>query len=60
MVIMARPPKKPPEHDEDTVAEWPVIRTYTDKNGIFVRVYKTAWAAASSNKFSVRPKGITL
>jgi hypothetical protein len=50
---MARKPKIQ-EDAEDTA--WPVIDSYTTKDGLLVKVYQAAWAVAGSNPFDVRPK----
>lgn len=54
---MARKSKNLPDNDEDAAPEWPAINSYTDKDGLVIRVFKAAYAVAGSNKFSVRPKG---
>lgn len=53
---MARRPKDLPEADNDMATDWPVTETYTNKDGIIVKVYKAAHAVMSSNKFSARPR----
>lgn len=55
---MARKPKKPLDDAEDTATEWPVIDSYTTEDGLLVKVYKTAHAVMTSNKFSVRPRNM--
>ena len=56
---MARKPKNE-DSAEDTEAQWPVVDSYTDKNGFLVKVCRAAYAVAGSNKYSVRPRGISL
>lgn len=41
-------------------AEWPMVDSYTTENGHIVKVFKPAYAASMSNKYSVRPKRILL
>jgi hypothetical protein len=51
---MARKPKQSAEDAEDTAPEWPVIDSYTTKEGLFVKIYKEAYCVPTSNPFSAR------
>lgn len=53
---MARKKTEPPEEVEDIGDEWPVIKSYTTEDGILVKVYRQAYAIASSNPFTARPR----
>jgi len=48
------------DDEGDTATQWPVIDSYTTADGFVVRVFKAAYAVAAINKFSVRPKGISV
>ena len=53
---MAKKPEIFLDDEDDMATTWPMIDSYTTKDGLLVKVYKTAHAVMGGNKYSVRPK----
>jgi hypothetical protein len=57
---MAKKPEILLDETADMGSQWPVIDSYTTKDGLLVRVYKAAHAVATSNQFSARPRKLMI